>query len=212
MHTPPEQPSRYARWTPWWTYFGYSLLAAPLSILLHEAAHLAVATALGFPDVRFGYQSVTYAGEERLLQLVWEGRFAEADSIQPLVHVGWTAMAGPLLNWVLAIALAAVVHRRRSRLAAAVGALLAGRAFMIGWFVMFEPAHSRNDEDLVGRLLGVSPAWLAGAGIVLAMGALVWMLRAIRPAERLAAVVATAAGGVLGGYAYLVHVGPLLLP
>jgi hypothetical protein len=192
-------------------YFAFSVLAAPLSILLHEAAHFVLAVAFGFPGVRFHYASVTYADEQRVWQLVWAGRPAAANAIRSLCEVGWMTMAGPLLNWMLCLALAAAVHVSRSRLAAVLGALLAGRAFLVGWFVIFRPEYSRNDEDFVGRVLEVSPAWIAGFGIAVSTAALAWMLRALR-GERAAATLATAVGGMLGGWVYLVHLGPRVLP
>lgn len=201
-----------ARWVTWTVYFSLGLLGAPLSILLHEAAHFVLALCFAFDEVRFHYQSVTYAGEERVFELVWAGKLREAGTIYPLRHVAWTAMAGPLVNHVLSSGLAVLVHRRWSRIAAALGPLLAGRAFMIGYFVIFEPTASRNDEDLVARILGFSPVWLAAVGLAIAATATLWIFRSMPRSERLPGLLGTFAGGSVGGYLYLSHVGPWLLP
>ncbi len=202
----------HGRWTTFPAYFAISVIGAPLSILLHEAAHCVMAMTFGFAGIRFSYQAVTYTHESRVWDLVWAGKLEDAEAVLPLAHVGWMTMAGPLLNWSLCLALAAVARGTHSRVAAALGFLLAGRAFLIGYFVIFQPHHNRNDEDLVARLLGVEPWWVASLGMTISLLAMLWILRSMRAEERLTGTFAVAVGGVLGGYLYLAHVGPRLLP
>lgn len=78
--------------------------------------------------------------------------------------------------------------------------------------MLLQSGASRNDEDLIGRIVGVPPLLLIGVELVLLLVAWYWLVRYIPRGQRSRALGATLLGAAIGTTSYFSSIGPLLLP
>ncbi len=130
------------------TWFLAAVIAAPLGIVLHEAAHFLAAVAFGFEGASLHFASTDYAGREAFWQAYFNGSAEAARRILPVWQVGVVAIAGVAFNWLLAVAAALLAPGRDLRSFG--GALL-------GAFALFAPVRASIG---LTQLLTVRPRYL----------------------------------------------------
>ena len=183
---------------------GASILFVPVTIVLHELAHLIAALALGFPNPEFHFNAVS-PGDVRG-QAQWE--------------LGAVALAGPIVTALLT-GLGLVAHRRRpqsawpfalaisaaSRFAVAVPFSLANLYVRATGGRLAPPAF---DEQKAADALGWSGELLLGATSATFLLVLGWLVVAL-PNRRLS-VPAMLIGTAAGWAAWMAGLGPVLFP
>jgi hypothetical protein len=193
-------PRRLAPWLVW------SLVFAPIGIVLHEVGHLLVAQAIGFPNPTLHFSGVD-PGESAGL---------------PSTAVGWVALAGPLVSaglaligcawmrwraadaWAAALAIAAV-----SRFAVALPYTIASAVVRVLGVRLAPPEF---DEYKVGAALGWSGDALLAVTSLFLLAVLWWVHRATRRDDRRVVWAGLVIGTVAGWAVWMKGLGPWLLP
>ena len=184
---------------------GWSALMAPLSVLLHETGHFAVARTLGFP-ARLRVASISDGAE---LGQAPDWMVASQAAAGPIVTLALVLVAArlyardPTRLWALALAAAAPV--RFLVTGAYLGALIlvALRGSRFGGTPNF-------DEYNAAMAMGVPALPIAAAVTVLLAVFWIWLARSIPRGRRTLFILAIAVGAVTGMYLWM-EVGPSLL-
>ncbi len=192
--------SRAVPWAAW------SLLLAPVTIVLHEGGHLFTALAVGFPHPTLHFNSVDPGAADGL----------------PRSAAGLAALAGPAVSAALAVGACAWLRWRAATPWAAALAVTAASRFVVGvpytivnagaLLIGSQLAPPEFDETKAGAALGWSgDALLAGTSLVLAV--VLWSVgRGLFRGERVAAWSGLLIGTALGWAVWMLGLGPLLLP
>jgi hypothetical protein len=195
-------------------------VAGPVGVVLHELGHYAAAVALGLPDVRLHFSSVSYANSEEFWQTLAAGDRAAAAAIHPLAYAAATALAGPVVTALLSLACAFVlaVSRPAEVVAAfcSAMALTAGIRSSVSVYYMFwvrptfPDARPSFDEIDAARAFDIQIDWIVWP--TLACIAVSWILTLprLRPNWWLKAPIALVTPVL--GIALWSQVGPFVLP
>lgn len=197
---PQDRLQRSVGWRGWLVV---AAVAAPIGILLHELGHYLAARAFGFADAVLHFGSVTSVSAE-----------AEATAWQRAIQFG----AGPAVTLaLLAISCFATARFGARATTTAPGFAVGVRSAILGFAYLAArlrgPADNGSFDELnVARALGL-PIDLVMLGTVgLLLGGWLFLILAIAPGKRIAAVGAAAAGTALGLLIYVGWLGPLILP
>jgi len=195
--------ARFGRVMPW---AAWSLILAPVSIVLHELAHMLIARAVGFSSPTLHFGSVDPGPSDGVT----------------LAASGWVALAGPAAS--VALALAGCVGLRSSASApwAAALAVSAASRFAVGvpYTVVNLVVRSLGrrltppafDEYKAGMALGWSgDVLLAGTSLVLVL-VLWWVGCQLRRGKRMVAWSGLLIGTTTGWAVWMLALGPRLLP
>lgn len=220
--TPAAQTGRPARpvWAGLLVWFLAAALAAPLGIVLHEAAHALTARAFGFEAPVLHYDSSSYAHSDAFWDALNTGAREEAGAIYPVAQAGTVALVGVVLTWLLA--LAACFAAPRVGLGSSGGAVLGafaltaairwlpGAIYLVAVRPRYPDARPNFDEFRAASTLGVPVEVLVLVGVAVTLGCWGYLLPKMAPLRwaKGAAVVA----GFAGGVAVWMVVGPHLLP
>ncbi len=202
------------------TWFLAAVVAAPLGIVLHEAAHFLTAVAFGFDGASLHFASTGYAGREAFWQAYFNESPEAAARILPVWQVGVVAVAGVVFTWVLAVVSALLAPGRGLRSFG--GALL-------GAFALFAPVRASVgltqlltvrfryidtlptfDEFRAATALGVPVEVLVAVGVVVTL--FCWFYLLPKLGRDLFAAAPMLLMGTLTGIFVWVAIGPLVLP
>jgi hypothetical protein len=194
------------RWSQAAKLAGWALLMAPLTILLHELGHFAVAAGTGWP-AQLRPMSVSGGAEGGQLG---PGLVALQAGAGLIVTVIVTLVAGLLYRgdrdrlWALAIAIAAVSRMFVTTSYLTVRAVL---------WVTGQPFGGKPnfDEHNVAVALGLPPVLLALVTTIFLFAVVYWLMRAVPRGRRLLFAIALVAGTALGTMAWGSLMPPVLL-
>src|SRR5262249_40184045 len=110
---------RYRQLEAFAVWLGSTILAVPLTVMIHELGHFLPAVVLGIHHVRIHYESTTYANDDRFWGLIQAGAKAQATALFPFWKVATVEIAGPLMS--LAMLFAGANFARRFWIAAVIG-------------------------------------------------------------------------------------------
>ena len=181
------------------------LVLTPLTILVHELGHFAVALFSGLPAE---LHPTSVSGG------------AAPGSGAPWLLVAVQAAGGPLLTIAMSLA-GAIAYKRKKRLWALALALAASsRIFVtsayLGLRLLFltlgRPFGGKPvfDEYSFGRAIGVTPEYVAIAATIFLLGLLYWLFRRVERRRRLPYLLAAAAAIVAGNWLLATYGPPVL--
>jgi len=184
---------------------GWAALAAPLSVLLHEGGHWAVARAFGYPA--------------RIMAAHIEGGATFENA--PAWLMGLQSAAGPLVTVLISLAAARLYAQDRSRRwALALAATTPWRFLVTTAFLgayLFVTLLGRRfggnpnfDEHHVARALGLPPVAVAAAASLALLLFWFWLIRRIPRGRRLTSIAALIAGTAAGMFAWVTFAPRLL--
>ena len=203
----------------WLTEVTGGAIAAPLSIILHELGHFGAFAGFGFPDPVLRFSSASWAGSGEFRALFRAGDMEAAAALAEPWQVTVGSAAGPIVSYLTAIACVLAVRRfGPGPLSLVLGLGLAAPLQGVAAFPVL--ATNLFGEGFTGNQDEVWVAWLAGIPSSLAvlpgLACLVlgyWFLvKAIPRDRRVRVLVPTLVGMVLGGFLWILWLGPLLLP
>lgn len=195
------------------------VVAAPLSIVLHELGHFGAYAAFGFPDPVLRYASASWADSGEWATLFRAGDMAAAAALAEPWKVAVGAAAGPVVSYLTAIVCVFAVRRTGPgplSLVLRLGLSAPGQglgALMVLAINLFGGGFIGNqDEAWVASIAGISSSLTALPGVVCVVLAPWFLVTAIPRGLRVRVVVPVAGGMALGLFGWLGWLGPLLLP
>jgi hypothetical protein len=183
------------------------VLAAPVTVVLHELGHYLVGAVFGFPGLVLRYGSVGSAAAEHGF---------------PLWQLGLQAAAGPLVTILVTLLCCFHVAWRGPHIVAVATGLVAPIRFLIGvvylgyavliWLRGGRMEGTNFDEYNVARASGIPLELLLGLEVLFMVGAWWYLGARIERRERWVALLSVGVGMVLGLLLWLSVLGPRLLP
>jgi hypothetical protein len=185
---------------------GWAVLLTPLTILVHELGHLAVAYLTGLPA--------------ELHPTAVSGGADYRNTSHPMM--GLQAGAGPLVTIVMGLIAARLFARDRSRLWALAFAVAAVSRMVVttGYlgvrlfkFVLGQPfTNNPNfDEHHVGTAAGIPPILVSAVASAFLFALLYWLLRRVPRGRRILFIIAVTVGIVAGSALWSLLMPPVLL-
>jgi len=199
------------------TWIGASVIAVPLSVLLHELGHFLAYWIFGFQGVALHYASSTHTVEKTLWQLIYSGNLEAAAALLPLWKVGLATTAGILTSYVVTIGCCVFAARKSPHpLVIALGIFSPVR-FLSGiptivWILQGKRITAGTDEAHLAVLTGIPLLLLNFAGLLVLVLAWIWLLRRIPKDHRWISVGSLVLGLAFGIFLYFGVLGPRLLP
>jgi len=199
------------------TWIGASVIAVPLGVLLHELGHFLTYWVLGFQGVALHYTSSTHTVERTFWQLVYRGDFPAAASVLPLWKAGLGTAAGILITCLVTFICCVLAARKNPPpLAIALG-IFAPVRFLSGLPIVLaalanKPVRASTDEVHLALLTGIPVRLPVIAGLLVLLGAWIWLVRRIPKDHRWISLASLVSGLALGIFVYFWLVGPRLLP
>jgi len=184
----------------------WSLVLAPVTIVLHELGHLFVARAVGFPNPTLHFNSVDPGLADGL----------------PQAALGMATLAGPVVSAAVALGACVWIFWRAATPWAAALAVTAASRFVVGVpytivnvgarLIGSQLAPPEFDEYKAGAALAWSgDALLAGTALIPVV--VFWTVnRRLRAGERAAAWSGLLIGTTVGWAVWMLGAGPALLP
>lgn len=202
------------------TWFLAAALAAPLGIVLHEAAHFLAAVAFGFQGAVLHFASSGYSASEAFWRTYLPGSSETAAHILPVWQVGTVAAAGVVFTWVLAIAAALLAPGRGLRsfggaLLGAVALFAPARGYVGLSYILTVRPHYPNafpnfDEFRAATALAVPVDVPVAVGVVVTL--FCWCYLVPKLKRNLFVVVPALLLGTVTGILAWFTVGPHILP
>ena len=203
----------------WLAGVGGGAIAAPLSIILHELGHFGAYVAFRFPDAVLRFSSVSWVGGGEFTRLWRAGDLEAATAIAEPWQMAVGAAAGPIVSYVTAIGCVLAVRRiGPGPLSLVLGLglsapLHAVAAFPVLAVNLFGDGFIGNQDDVwAGWLAGIPSSLAVLPGLICLLLSYWFLVTAIPRDRRVQTVVPTLAGMVLGGFLWILWLGPLLLP
>jgi hypothetical protein len=187
---------------------GITIVAMPVTILLHEMGHYISGLIFGFPNLVLHYGSVTDTAKEQHF---------------PLWQIGVTAAAGPFITLLFTICCCIYIRRRKPDIAVIILGITAPvRWLIIGFFYYISIlrvwirgskfAETPNfDEYNIAHSLGISLPLLVTIEIIFLLFTWLFLARKI-PANSRRRDLLFILFGIILGIALWSFIGPLLLP
>ena len=194
-------------------------LAFPVAVILHELGHFGAYVAFGLPDPTLSFSSASWSGAGEFARLFRAGDVEAAAAIVEPWQSAVATAAGPIVSYLIIIACIFAVRRFGPGPFSLVFAIGLVTPFRWTWplpilFLMLRGARVSwgPDEMIVSALTGFPQSLM----ILLALASLVlgywFIVTAIPRGQRVATIVPTLVGAVLGGVLWVLGIGPLLLP
>ena len=205
--------------TSWWAAVAGGAIAFPIAVLLHELGHFGAYVAFGFPDPSLSFSSAGWAGAGEFARLFRAGDIEAAAAIVAPWQEAVSAAAGPIVSYLTIIVCIVLMRRFGPGPLCLVFAIGLVTPFRWTWslpilFLMLRGARVSwgPDEMIVSALTGFPQSLM----ILLALASLVFgywfVVTAIPRGQRVGIAVPTLVGAVLGGFLWVLGLGPLLLP
>lgn len=198
-------------------WFGTSVIAVPLSVLLHELGHLVAYLAFGFEGVALHYSSATHALERTFWQHVYRGNLSAAALLLPPWKVGLATAAGILVTCAVTLLCCLIAVKKNPHpLLVALGIFsslrfISGIPVMLSWF-LGKPVRGGTDEAHLAVLTGIPVVFLVFAGLLFLLVTWTWFIRSIPKNQFLISLPGLVLGIATGWFLYFWLVGPWLLP
>jgi hypothetical protein len=184
----------------------WSVCLAPVTIVVHELGHYSAAHLLGYPRPVLHFSGVDPGPSVGV----------------PAAYVGFVALAGPLVSAALAIVGSVWIRRAKgtplpaaltvtgvSRFAVSVPYTLVSAWVRLQERTLTPPVF---DEYLAGEALGWSGDALLATTTLLFLGVVWHVNRAVKKGARMTAWIGLLSGTVVGWAAWMLVIGPWLLP
>jgi len=198
---------------------GGGVVAAPLSIVLHELGHFGAFVAFGLPDPVLRYASASWAGSGEWLTLFRAGDMAASAALAEPWKMAVAMAARPAVSYLTAIICVFAVRRfGRGPLSLVLGLGLSAPgqglgALMVLAINLFGGGFiGSQDEAWVASIAGISSSLTTLPGVACLVLAPWFLVTAIPRGRRVQVVVPVAGGMVLGLFLWIGWLGPLLLP
>lgn len=198
------------------TWIGFSIIAVPLGVLLHELGHFVAYRVFGFQGVALHYSSSTHFVERTFWQLVYRGDSAAAAALLPAWQVGLATAAGIFMTCLVTFACCVWAAKNPHPLAIALGVFAPVR-FLSGLptipiVLSGKPVRAGTDEAHLAVLTGIPLLLLIFAGLLVLVLAWIWLVRRIPKDQRWTSLGSMVFGLALGIFFYFWLIGPRLLP
>lgn len=198
------------------TWIGFSIIAVPLGVLLHELGHFVAYRVFGFQGVALHYSSSTHFVERTFWQLVYRGDSAAAAALLPPWQVGLATAAGIFMTCLVTLACCIWAAKNPHPLAIALGVFAPVR-FLSGLptipiVLSGKPVRAGTDEAHLAVLTGIPLLLLIFAGLLVLVLAWIWLVRRIPKDQRWTTLGSMVFGLALGIFFYFWLIGPRLLP
>lgn len=194
-------------------------VAGPFSIVLHELGHFAAFILFEFRDPVLRFSSASWAGSGRFKALWRAGDVEAAAAIAEPWQVAVGSAAGPIVSYVTAIACVLAVRRSGPGplslvLGLGLSAPLQGVAalMILPWKLSGRPFTGNQDEVWVAWVTGIPETLALLPGLFCLLLAYWFLTTAIPRGQRLRVLVPTLVGMIMGGFVWILWLGPLLLP
>ncbi|MEO7072984.1 MAG: hypothetical protein ABI300_08515 [Rhodanobacter sp.] len=215
-----DSPTAPSRWHGLLIWLAGAALAAPIGIVLHEAAHFLAAHVFGFEDPTLHFASSGYARSDEFWDALFTHSSQSAAAVYPVAHAGAIALAGVLLTWL--VSLTAAFAAPRVGLRSFGGAFLAafamtaalrwlpGVIYLVAVRPRYPDARPNFDEFRASVALGIPVELLVLVGIAITAACLAYLLPKMAPRRwlKMAAVIV----GFGAGVGLWMTIGPYLLP
>lgn len=201
--SPRVKPRSTASWLRATRWFSSGLIAAPLTIVIHEFGHFLAGLAFNHPRIAFHYASVSSGATE---------------AAYPPWQLATVAAAGPLVTCATVIVCCYLVGRYRSHPLLVAAGLFAPLKFSVGFvFVCYWLSGARDsspnfDEFNVAKHADISPFIPILIGALVLVGGWFWLIRGIPRNNCILDLATSIVGGAIGLTLYLTVIGPRLLP
>lgn len=179
---------------------GYSILAAPISVILHEMGHALAAFLIGYSNLYITFRS-------------WGG---VAPSGITSLDRAWTSFGGPIASFVIILVSYRLIRTRYQDFFRSLGLMasiqfVGAFLFVIGSILGIRPS-SVYDSARAANYLGESIFLFSIPGSLIIVSTWVLFIKSIDNMSRKRDVITMIIGGFFGFVIWFIFVGPLILP